>query len=62
MSLSLATVLLWYAGGSFAWAPIFSVDPVWPGLIVSAVIFFAVCLTKKTPQDELAKIDEFYVL
>ncbi|AET66794.1 Na+/proline symporter [Desulfosporosinus orientis DSM 765] len=39
MTLSLITVLIWYVGGSFSWGSIFSLDPVWPGLAVSILVF-----------------------
>lgn len=42
ITLSLATVVAWYAASAFEIAPIFTLDPLWPGLVVSASVFTAV--------------------
>ncbi|MEL7568201.1 MAG: sodium:solute symporter family protein, partial [Dehalobacterium sp.] len=60
MTASLATVLFWYIGGTYAWAPMFSLDPVWPGLIVSAGIFFPMCYLKDASQSEVEKMNNFF--
>ena len=39
ISLSLVTVLGWYIGATLQLAPLFSVDPLWPGLLVSVALF-----------------------
>lgn len=41
ISLSLLTVLTWYVAPHFTIAPVFAVNPLWPGLIVSWVVFFS---------------------
>ncbi|PWL56332.1 MAG: Na+/proline symporter [Desulfovibrionaceae bacterium] len=45
IALSLATVLVWYAGREcLPGAALFDVDPVWPGLALSAALFFSLSL------------------
>lgn len=45
MSLSLATVMTWYAGHKFMPSLVlFNVNPLWPGLATSAVLFFSLSL------------------
>ncbi len=39
ITLSLATVLVWYSGSALKLLPIFEIDSLWPGLIVSIVVF-----------------------
>ncbi len=39
ISLSLTTVIAWYAASSFELDPLFTVDPLWPGLLVSILTF-----------------------
>lgn len=60
MTISLMTVLFWYMGGTFSWGPMFSLDPVWPGLIVSAGIFFPMCYLKEASQTEIERTNNFY--
>jgi SSS family solute:Na+ symporter len=43
-SLALTTVIGWYAASAMGLAPIFSIDPLWPGLIVSVTVFFGISL------------------
>ncbi|WP_319471356.1 sodium:solute symporter family protein [uncultured Pseudodesulfovibrio sp.] len=46
MSVSLVTVIGWYfAKGAFPDSTIFSIDPVWPGLMASAMLFFPLSLS-----------------
>lgn len=59
MTLSLITVLVWYLGGTYGWAPIFSVDPVWPGLIVSAIIFIPMSYFKTPTEIEIQKANNY---
>jgi len=52
ITMSLATVLLWYfAQEAFPGSPLFAIDPVWPGLAVSALFFFLPGLTALRPQE-----------
>jgi len=45
MSVSLVTVLGWYLGkGAFPDSALFAIDPVWPGLVASALLFFPLSL------------------
>ena len=59
MTLALVTVLVWAIGGQVGWGPIFNVDPVWPGLIVSAVVFISMSLLVKPSETDLQKINDF---
>ncbi len=45
ISLALFTVVAWYGASVMKVAPVFQYDPLWPGLIVSTVVFSAVSLT-----------------
>lgn len=42
ITLSLTTVVLWYTAAAIELAPLFTVDPLWPGLIVSLAVFAAI--------------------
>ncbi len=48
ISLSLATVVAWYAASTLELAPIFSLDPLWPGLTVSIAVFSILSLTARS--------------
>ncbi len=51
IALSLATVLTWYLGREcLPGVALFSIDPVWPGLALSAVLFFSLSLTGKADE------------
>jgi SSS family solute:Na+ symporter len=39
ISLSLSVVLVWYLGAALELADVFTIDPLWPGLVVSIVTF-----------------------
>jgi SSS family solute:Na+ symporter len=39
MSLSLSSVVVWYLGAALELADLFTIDPLWPGLMVSIVTF-----------------------
>jgi len=39
ISLALLTVIGWYVASAMQLAPVFSIDPLWPGLVVSVVVF-----------------------
>ena len=45
ISLALLTVVTWYGASVMKLAPVFQNDPLWPGLIVSIVVFSAISLT-----------------
>ena len=38
--LSFGTVLCWYLGAALELAPIFTTNPLWPGLVMAAISFF----------------------
>jgi SSS family solute:Na+ symporter len=40
MTLSLTTVIIWYVCAELELAEIFSLDPLWPGLLVSVLVFY----------------------
>ena len=42
---ALVTVIAWYAASAMNIAPIFHLDPLWPGLLVSMVSFFGISLS-----------------
>jgi SSS family solute:Na+ symporter len=44
IALALVTVITWYAAAAMNIAPIFHLDPLWPGLLVSIVSFFGISL------------------
>lgn len=61
MSLSLITVLVWFFSNMAGLGGIFAIDPVWPGLMVSALVFFPMSMmTKKTP-DDMVKADKYLI-
>jgi hypothetical protein len=41
MTLSLATVIGWYFAAMLDLAPLFEIDPLWPGLAVSLAVIVA---------------------
>ena len=45
ISLALFTVVTWYGASVIQLAPVFQNDPLWPGLVVSIVVFSAISLT-----------------
>lgn len=52
ISVSLVTVIGWYlARGAFPESPLFSIDPVWPGLLASALFFFTPSLAASRLQE-----------
>lgn len=50
ITLSLATVVAWYAAAEFDLAPLFALDPLWPGLLVSMAVFVALSLRSNTSE------------
>ncbi len=50
ISLALVTVIGWYLAATFELGELFKIDPVWPGLLVSFVVFF----TLNRPVNETA--------
>jgi len=46
ITLALLTVICWYIASAIDLAPVFSLDPLWPGLIVSIAVFTGVGLFK----------------
>ena len=45
IGLALFTVVAWHGASVMNVAPVFQYDPLWPGLAVSMVVFFAISLT-----------------
>ena len=61
IGLSLLTVVIWYVGQ--AWYPdsaLFSIDPVWPGLAVSAAVFLALARAQDLSVVDQRRISEFW--
>lgn len=50
ITLSLTTVVLWYTAAAIELAPLFTVDPLWPGLIVSLAVFAAISYFSGAPE------------
>lgn len=50
ITLALATVVLWYVAGAIELAPIFTVDPVWPGLTVSLLSFAGISMASRATE------------
>ena len=44
ITLALLTVIGWYIASAMDLAPLFSIDPLWPGLIVSIAVFYGIGL------------------
>ena len=44
MTLALLTVIAWYVASAMSLADVFTLDPLWPGLFVSAASFFIISL------------------
>lgn len=42
ISLALTTVIVWYAASAVELAPLFDLDPLWPGLLVSFTLFLSI--------------------
>ena len=47
ISLALLTVVSWHGASVMTHAPVFRLDPLWPGLMVSIIMFSAISLTKR---------------
>jgi Na+/pantothenate symporter len=47
--LALLTVIAWYAASGLALSPVFTLDPLWPGLFVSLTVFTALNFVKSGP-------------
>lgn len=59
MSLALATVAAWYVGQAvLPESGLFAIDPVWPGLLVSASVFFALPLVQENGQAKAVAMAE----
>ncbi len=52
--------IVWYIGGNVSGLAIFQIDALWPSFGVSAVLYFAVCLTHKQTDAEKEKAELFY--
>ena len=44
IALTLVTVIGWYIAAATGFWPVFAIDPLWPGLAVSAIAFFGISL------------------
>lgn len=62
IGLTLITVLIWYAGKAIAPEVLaFKLDPVWPGLAVSAITFFTGALLFPASDDEVARRKALFI-
>jgi SSS family solute:Na+ symporter len=50
ITLALFTVIAWYVASALSLAEVFTLDPLWPGLIVSAASFFTISLTSDAQE------------
>jgi SSS family solute:Na+ symporter len=50
ITLALLTVIGWYVAAALSLAEVFTLDPLWPGLIVSAASFFIISLTSDAQE------------
>ena len=48
IALSFATVLLWFMASRLDLHPVFQLDPLWPGLAVSATVFFGIRMLRSS--------------
>jgi SSS family solute:Na+ symporter len=56
---SLAVVLFWFLGNALKWGKIFETDSFWPGLAVSALLFFPISIWGRQTPEEKAKLKVF---
>ncbi len=61
MLASLVTVLIWFFADLFGLGGIFGIDPVWPGLITSFIIFIPLCLILEQTDEEKLKAKKYLV-
>lgn len=59
MCVSLAVVFIWLLGDGMHWGKIFEIDALWPGLLASGIVFFAVALLVKPTEDDIQKAELF---
>ena len=57
---AIVVTVIWLIGGKVTDLSIFSIDALWPALAVSAVLYFAICLTHKQTEEELQQAERFY--
>lgn len=50
LPLALLTVIGWYVASAIDLAPVFSVDPLWPGLLVSIAVFTGIGLVTEAQK------------
>jgi SSS family solute:Na+ symporter len=55
-----AIAVAWFVGGKVSSLPVFQIDALWPSLGISAVLYFAICLTHKQTPEEVQKADFFF--
>ncbi len=59
MVTALLVVLFWYVAAHLGAGGIFSVNPLWPGFLVSAAVFFGICIFGRQSPEEKARIEVF---
>lgn len=59
MLASFLVVSIWYMGGAFEWGNIFRIDALWPGLLVSGIVFGGLSAGNRQKPEETTKIKEF---
>lgn len=61
MTLSLITVIIWFVGDLLSLGQIFTIDPVWPGLLVSAIVFISLSIFTKPTEADIEKANKYLV-
>jgi SSS family solute:Na+ symporter len=59
MTLSLITVITWFLGNTFNLGKIFTIDPVWPGLLVSAIVFISLSIFSQPTEADIQKANRY---
>lgn len=59
MTLSLITVIVWFMGDMLNLGQIFTIDPVWPGLLVSALVFISLSILTKPTAIDVEKANKY---
>lgn len=59
MTAALTVILGWMLAGKFSANTLFEIDALWPGIIISAILFFIISLVDKKSPAEIEKTKEF---
>lgn len=59
MLASLLVVFIWLLGDGLGWGGIFSIDALWPGLLVSGLVFFLMSALGNPTTEDIEKAEQF---